>query len=164
MIVASISLLILEFILGRLANDPSHISYQPIIGISLDLVTFTNFLSILGALIVAGSLIQANPFKFIGIRSENYNKDLKTSFFYKFSRHPMYFGALLMFVPILFLTNNLVIFIKYFGYSTYFILGAVLEERRMANLYPNYNIMYSRGFLFPWKLKHLREFLSFKNN
>jgi hypothetical protein len=72
----------------------------------------------------------------------------------------MYFGALLLFIPNLFLINNMVYFIKYFGYSLYFILGAILEERRMSELFPNYDVMYSRGFLFPWRLNHLQELIS----
>jgi protein-S-isoprenylcysteine O-methyltransferase Ste14 len=161
-IIATFSLLIIEFYIDLLAKDPDHINFQPIISASNEILLVANFLSILGILIVAGSFLQSNPFKFVGLIPENYEKDLKVAFFYKFSRHPMYFGALLLFIPNLFLINNMVYFIKYFGYSLYFILGAILEERRMSELFLNYNIMYSRGFLFPWRLSHLQKLLSFK--
>jgi protein-S-isoprenylcysteine O-methyltransferase Ste14 len=162
-LIATFSLLIIEFYIDLLARDPDHINFQPIIAASNEILLVANFLSILGILIVAGSLIQSNPFKFVGLMSENYEKDLKVAFFYRFSRHPMYFGALLLFIPNLFLINNIVYFIKYFGYSLYFVLGAILEERRMSVLFPNYDIMRSRGFLFPWRLSHLQELLSFRN-
>ncbi|OLS25749.1 MAG: hypothetical protein HeimC3_13280 [Candidatus Heimdallarchaeota archaeon LC_3] len=163
-IIGAISLLIVEYFIGILANDPNRLEYESIINPSAEILTIVSYLSIIGVFIIAGSLLQSHPLKFIGLTSENYEKDLETSYFYKFSRHPMYFGALVMFVPILFITNNLVLFTKYFGYSLYFILGAILEENRMSRIFPNYDIMRSRGFLFPWKLSHLQILLLIKNN
>ena len=155
-IIGSISFLFVDYVTNIVVNEPDHISMRPLLSPTPQLKLIIMILGVLGGLIVFGVVIQTNPFKFFGLQSEQLNKDLDWTKFYRFSRHPMYFGALLIFVPGLFIMNNLALFLKYFGYSLYFVLGALIEERRLAKTLHGYDsIMFTRGFLFPWRKKHL---------
>ena len=154
-IIGSISFLLVDFLTNIVVNEPDYIVIRPLLYPTAQVKLIITILGILGGLIVVGVLIQTNPLKFLGLQAEQLNKDLDWTKFYRFSRHPMYFGALLIFLPGLLIMNNLALFLKYFGYSSYFVLGAIIEEHRLAKTLNGYDsIMFSRGFLFPWRKKH----------
>ncbi|MHA2362572.1 MAG: methyltransferase family protein [Candidatus Hodarchaeales archaeon] len=156
-IIAIISYLILIELLQTLSVDSGRILISPLIPISSLVSLIIQVLGILGGFFILGSLLQTNLLKFFGILAESMESDLKTGFFYRFSRHPMYFGGLLITVPPLFISNNSVWFLENLIFSLYFIFGAIPEEIRLKNMLQGYpEIMNSRGFLFPWKLKHFK--------
>ena len=158
--IGGFTLIILTVILVVFASSPDNIVMKPLIYnvVNKDLSTQLNILAtifeVIGIIFVAGSVIQTNPFKFAGLLAEEPDKDLQTGFFYKFARHPMYTGAILWLGPNIFLSGNMVWFLQNLIFVAYFIIGSIFEERRLRQILPGYDIMFTRGSLFPWKKEH----------
>ncbi len=108
-----------------------------------------------GIVIVIGVVIQVNPLKLLGVIRENPD-DIKLGGFYRFSRHPMYAGFLLIFLANLLNSTDSVSLTKTTGYILYIIVGARFEERRLNKNFEHYEIMFTRGFFFPYRLKHFK--------
>ena len=156
-VVASVVFLVVTSLNLVLAVAPDHTEFSPLVLADAPISALINLLSVIGILIVAGSLLQTNPLKFAGIIPETLEKDLRIDFFYRWARHPMYFGALMMFLPGLVVSTNAVLLIQNLIFSLYFVFGAVAEERRMSKIMSGYaEYMSSRGFLFPWKPSHFK--------
>ena len=148
------SLIIVTILIAILANNSDVIKLQPIIPITQTTQTLAYSLSLLGMVFIGGSLLQTNPFKFAGLLAEEPDKDLQTNYFYKFARHPMYTGAILLMGPNIFLSTNMVWFLQNVIFVAYFIIGSIFEERRLRKILPGYDVMFTRGALFPWKKQH----------
>lgn len=117
------------------------------------MIIFLTLMNVIGWFIAIGAFIQTNPLIFVGVKRES-NNFLKTNGFYRFSRHPIYWGVLLSILSLLLTTNNSVFFVKYLNYILYLLIGAKLEEKRLKSVLMGYEIMFSRGFLFPFKKSH----------
>ena len=158
--VGGFTLIALTIILVVLANNPDNITITPLLynvvnkDLSPQINLIATILTIIGLIFVAGSLLQTNPFKFAGLLAEEPDRDLQTGFFYKFARHPMYTGAILWLGPNIFLSGNMVWFLQNLIFVAYFIIGSIFEERRLRKILPGYDIMFTRGSLFPWKKQH----------
>lgn len=160
-VIGGSSLIILTIILIPLASSPDNIIMNPIITPTPTISLIATILAILGIIFVAGSILQTNPLKFAGLLAEEPDKDLQTGFFYRFARHPMYTGAILWLGPNIFLSGNMIWLLQNVIFVAYFIIGSLFEERRLRGELPGYDIMFTRGALFPWKKQH---FISlFKN-
>lgn len=158
-IVGGFTLILLTIVLAVLASSPDNITMSPLITPTPEVKTIAFVLSIIGIVFVLGALLQTNPFKFAGLLAEEPDKDLQTGFFYRFSRHPMYTGAILWLGPNIFLSGNMVWFLQNLIFVAYFIIGSLFEERRLRQILPGYDIMYTRGYLFPWKREHFTNLL-----
>ena len=152
--VGGFTLILLTIILAVLATNPDNIIINPIISPTPEIRLISLVLTIIGLIFVVGSLLQTNPFKFAGLLAEEPDKDLQTGFFYKFARHPMYTGAILWLGPNIFLSGNMVWFLQNLIFVSYFIIGSIFEERRLRKILPGYDVMFTRGSLFPWKKQH----------
>ena len=152
--VGGFTLILLTIILAVLASNPDNIIINPIISPTPEIRLISLVLTIIGLIFVVGSLLQTNPFKFAGFLAEEPDKDLQTGFFYKFARHPMYTGAILWLGPNIFLSGNMVWFLQNLIFVSYFIIGSIFEERRLRKILPGYDVMFTRGSLFPWKKQH----------
>ena len=102
-----------------------------------------------------GTFIQVNPLVFFGIIREK-PSGVKVNWFYRFSRHPMYAGASLLFIATTIISINTVDIVKNVGYIVYLIIGARFEEKRMDANMEGYDIMHTRGFFFPYRAKHFQ--------
>ena len=153
-VIGGSTLIILTIALIPLASSPDNIIMKPLITPTATINLVALILAIIGVIFVDGAVLQTNPFKFAGLLAEEPDKDLQTGFFYKFSRHPMYTGAILWLGPNIFLSGNMVWFLQNVIFVAYFIIGSLFEERRLRKELPGYDIMYTRGHLFPWKKQH----------
>lgn len=156
-IVSVFSLGALTIFLTGLSSDP-FMAVTPLIRPDANLNLLISVLSAIGIVFIVGSIIQTNPFKFIGLAEEKGN-DLNVSLFYRFSRHPMYTGAILLLAPGIFVSSNLVWIQQSLIFVLYLIIGSIHEERRLEQLLDGYEVMYSRGQLFPWKRQHFNTLL-----
>ncbi len=111
-------------------------------------------LTLTGWFFAVGAFIQAGPLTFIGLKGEKSTK-IKFDGFYRFSRHPIYFGVILVTIALLLTVSNSVLFTKYLFYIIYLIIGAKFEEKRLSELLDGYNEMFDRPFFFPYRSKHL---------
>jgi protein-S-isoprenylcysteine O-methyltransferase Ste14 len=153
-VVGGITLVLLTLILTILSADPEHIEINPIIPKTEIIQNITFILSIIGLIFIIGSVVQTNPLKFAGLLAEEPDKDLQTGLFYRFSRHPMYTGAILLLGPNIFTSSNFIWFLQNFIFVVYFIIGSLYEEKRLKQILPGYETMFTRGHLFPWKKQH----------
>ncbi len=154
-IVSIITLLCLELIISTILR-PEAIQMVPLLDISIiqaQILYIILFFS--GTIIVIGVLIQVNPLKLLGVIREKPG-DIKLGGFYRFSRHPMYAGFLLIFLANLLISTDSVSLTKTTGYILYLIVGARFEERRLKKNFEHFEIMFTRGFFFPYRLKHFK--------
>jgi len=153
--ISVLTLLIVELIISNFLN-PNGIHLTPLIDISLLHIQIAYYtLQYIGIIIAIGALIQINPLKILGVIQQKPNKLIKNGF-YRFSRHPMYAGFLLILLAGLLISKNSVTIIKIIGYIIYLAIGAKIEERRLKKSFKNYDIMFTRGFLFPFRKKHFK--------
>ncbi len=152
--VGGFTLILLTIILVFLARSPDNIIMKPLIAPTSTIQLIALILAVIGVIFVGGSLLQTNPFKFVGLVAEEPDKDLQVKYFYKFARHPMYTGAILVLGPSIFLSGNMVWFLQNVIFVAYFIIGSIFEERRLKQTLPGYDVMFNRGSLFPWKKEH----------
>ncbi len=154
-IVSIITLLCLELIISTILR-PEAIQMVPFLDISIiqaQILYIVLFFS--GTIIVIGVLIQVNPLKLLGVIPEK-PSDIKLGGFYRFSRHPMYAGFLLILLANLLISTDSVSLTKTIGYILYLIVGARFEERRLKKNFEHFEIMFTRGFFFPYRLKHFK--------
>ena len=151
-IISGISLGILTIALTELSKDPA-MTTSPFIVADDNLKFFVQLLSFIGIIFIVGSLLQTNPLKFVGF-IEELDTDLNIDLFYRFSRHPMYTGAILLLGPGIFISTNLIWIQQSIIFVLYFIFGSLHEELRLKHFLKGYETMYSRGHLFPWKKTH----------
>ncbi len=112
-------------------------------------------LTITGWIMAIGAFIQAGPLTFSGLKGEK-RAPIKFNGFYRFSRHPIYFGVMLATLALMLTVSNSVLLVKYLSFLIYFVIGAKLEERRLTNVLEGYEEMLSRPFLFPYRKEHIR--------
>ena len=97
---------------------------------------FVTGLSVLGLVIVAISVFSLSASDFSGWRQihtsskDDYEPIFQTPLFYKFVRHPIYFGFLMSFWATPYLTVGHLFFA--FLMSAYVYIGAALEERNLV--------------------------------
>ncbi len=154
-VVSIVTLLCLELIISTFIR-PEAIQMVPLLDRSIiqaQILYIALFYS--GILIFIGVLIQVNPLKLLGVIRENPD-DIKVGGFYRFSRHPMYAGFLLILLANLIISADSVSLTKTTGYILYVIVGALFEERRLKKNLEHYEIMFTRGFFFPYRLKHFK--------
>ncbi|KKL77118.1 hypothetical protein LCGC14_2038090 [marine sediment metagenome] len=154
-VVSIITLMYLELIISSFLR-PGAIQLGPILDRSIiqaQILYTVLFYS--GIIIFIGVLIQVNPLKLLGVIRENPD-DIKLGGFYRFSRHPMYAGLLLIFLANLLISADSVSLTKTTGYILYIIIGARFEERRLKKNIEQYEIMFTKGFFFPYRLKHFK--------
>lgn len=156
-LIAGLTLIPLSILLSELSND-SLMKTSPLLVLDQNSTLILSILSIIGIIFVVGSIIQTNPLKFIGIQSET-DEDLLLGYFYKFSRHPMYTGAILLLGPAIFTSSNFIWIQQNLIFVLYFIFGSIHEEYRLKSTLTGYESMYSRGQLFPWKKQHFKTLL-----
>lgn len=110
---------------------------------------------LVGALVLAASLLQTGPFAFLGLTQPfvgklNREAKLTTSGTYRFVRHPLYTGSLLFlwFSPIM----TLNVFAFNLAITLYFIIGARYEERKLRRYFGQEYEDYaaSTPMLIPW--------------
>ena len=68
----------------------------------------------------------------------------------------MYTGFLLIFLANLLNTVDSVSLTKTTGYILYIIVGARFEERLLIKNFVHYELMFTRDFFFPYRLKHYK--------
>lgn len=154
-VVSIITLLCLELIISTFLR-PEAIQVVPLLDRSIiqaQILYIVLFYS--GIIIFIGVVIQVNPLKLLGIIRENLG-DIKLGGFYRFSRHPMYAGLLLIFLSNLLISADSVSLTKTTGYILYIIIGARFEERRLVKNFEHYEIMFTRSFLLPYRFKHFK--------
>ncbi|MHA1975228.1 MAG: hypothetical protein ACTSW1_19735 [Candidatus Hodarchaeales archaeon] len=151
--ISVISLAVMELIIG-LYLHPRGVIIQPIVPKSNYFFrNFSRLMAFIGLVIAVGAFIQADPLVFFGVRDE---KDIsaKLGFFYRFSRHPIYLGVLIVMFDSIIRVQNSILLTEYLTLACYLIIGAKLEENRLKNSLAGYKKMFSRGFLFPYKKEH----------
>lgn len=90
-------------------------------------------------IMLAITVVQTDALTFVGLRQllqgtgRSRPENLVVTGFYRWMRHPLYTGSLvfLWLTPVM--TRNLAAL--YLGFTAYFILGAVLEERKLLKLF-----------------------------
>ena len=107
----------------------------------------------LSGLAIAGrSIYRTQPMRFIGV--EGGTGSLRIDDIYRYVRHPMYLGSLLViwFTPTVTVTR-LVLFVLA---TLYFIVGSVHEEKLMGEDFRESYINYKKSVprMIPWKLPH----------
>jgi len=110
---------------------PDHNLYS----ISMPWILLTTLLQIAAAVIIVIGIDQTGALSFLGIRqiSSTYNPEGESDFIdkglYKWVRHPLYTGGLLIIWLAPSMTINLLVLFIIF--TIYFVLGARLEEERL---------------------------------
>jgi protein-S-isoprenylcysteine O-methyltransferase Ste14 len=90
---------------------------------------------------------------FLGFKPEN--EPLNTGGLYKFSRHPVYTGILLILLSPLLISLNENSLSWALGAGGYFVLGSFPEENRLSENFSDYEEYKSKvGRFFPWRKKH----------
>lgn len=120
------------------------------------IAVFIYGLSILGLLIVTISVFSLSASDFSGLRQikatedKPYQPTFQTPLFYKFVRHPIYFGFLLSFWATPYLTVGHLFFA--FLMSAYIFIGATFEERSLVKTFGVDYIIYQQdvGMLIPF--------------
>lgn len=120
------------------------------------IAVFIYGLSILGLLIVTISVFSLSASDFSGLRQikatedKPYQPTFQTPLFYKFVRHPIYFGFLLSFWATPYLTVGHLFFA--FLMSAYIFIGATFEERSLVKTFGVEYIIYQQdvGMLIPF--------------
>jgi protein-S-isoprenylcysteine O-methyltransferase Ste14 len=121
--------------------------------ISAPLVYFTTFLQILSVLLLTYSVLQTGALQFIGLSQllgRHHEDRLNTGGLYRYMRHPLYAFSLLFIWLTPTLTRNFALL--YAAFTVYFILGAVVEERKLLKTFGTaYQEYRSRtAFLIPF--------------
>jgi protein-S-isoprenylcysteine O-methyltransferase Ste14 len=112
-------------------------------------------LQILSLLALSYSLIQTGIFSFIGLTQalglEEEDK-LNTRGLYRIVRHPLYTFSILVLWLTPTMTRNLAAL--YFAFSAYFVVGALVEERRLIKTFGQEYLDYKAKtpFLIPFLL------------
>ena len=119
-------------------------------------------LQIIGVFGVLISLVQIDTWRFVGLRQLQAYLDggalplpdepLQFKGTYAFVRHPLYLFSLLAIWPMATMTEGLLAF--NIGATLYFILGSLLEEKRLATVYGDRYRKYQREV--PWLIPFLR--------
>jgi protein-S-isoprenylcysteine O-methyltransferase Ste14 len=105
----------------------------------------------IGFTVVGGSKWEF--FGFLGLKPED--EPLNTEGIYKFSRHPVYTGILLILFSPLLISLNENSLSWTLGAGGYFVLGSFPEEMRLSTNFSDYEDYKSKvGRFFPWRKKH----------
>lgn len=128
-----------------------HLPDQPFYEIKGFLQWLLRGVQITGVVTVGLSLSHIDALAFLGLRPfPDHIEPFRESGIYRYMRHPMYSGFMLMLLasPVQSINSlNLALFV-----SLYFVVGAILEERRMLQLHPQYADYKKRVPAFiPWR-------------
>ncbi len=130
-------------------------------GLRLEGIYLIFFLTglVIGTIIAILGLLKWDLLGFIGITKEE--EPLNTSGIYSFSRHPVYLGAIIIFIATLFVevSENSLSWI--IGAGGYFLIGTYYEEKKLAEFFDTYK-EYQRnvGRLFPTSIRQMRYFIN----
>ncbi len=107
----------------------------------------------IGGLIAISGLSKWNLAEFIGLKEERYI--INNNGVYSFSRHPVYFGSILILTANLMLVTQISNISSIFGIIIYLILGSLSEEYKLnTDQYAEYKN--NVGWMFPTRKKHIQ--------
>lgn len=123
-VISGLPILVLLYIL------PDHLLYQ----IYFPWILFTAAGQLTGVLIIVAGILQTNPWHFVGWQqilkpNADIGSPLITTGLYRWMRHPLYTGGLLLIWLVPTMTLNLLII--FICLTLYLIVGAKLEEKRL---------------------------------
>lgn len=118
---------------------PAMLPDETLYKITPPLLYLTLVIQGLAALMILATFLQIDALSFVGLRQLLYGpakhmpEQLAVTGFYRWMRHPLYTGSmvLLWLTPVM--TFNLAVL--YLGFTAYFIVGAVFEERKLLQQY-----------------------------
>lgn len=93
-------------------------------------------LMLIGTLVLLRSFQSFDSSAFLGIKPEENASGLHTGGLYKYSRHPMYFGTLLLFAGAFFWRQDLLILIFSVISIAYLFIGSRNEEKKLIRQFP----------------------------
>ena len=151
-----ISAILLIPITGLLMAGPSTVVWR----IATPWSVILMIVQLFGLISLTIAVLQANPLRFAGISQAMayLNGDplplppekLQTGGFYSLVRHPLYLFSLLALWPIPTMTDTYLGFA--IGATFYFVLGSLMEERKLAHAFPDYHAYRQRvPWLLPWR-------------
>lgn len=136
-------LIFIELLLAQSGTQTEVVIENPLIGIMFVLI---------GGFLFLGSMIQFH------FSNEGH---LIYSGFFAFARHPIYLGGIILLTSIgLFFFTNTVHIMFFLSLSFYLFVGSLIEDYYLLRNVPKYTEYRERcGKFFPWRRKHLDNFL-----
>ena len=144
-------------ILGLLIALPDQMLYK----IPFPLIYLTILGQSAGILIIVIGIWQTDLWKFVGLRQiskpdGSSSSEMTTDGLYRWVRHPLYTGGLLLIWLVPMMTLNLLILIVLL--TIYLVVGAKLEEKRLIHEYGDRYLEYQKCvpmlLPMPWKKKN----------
>lgn len=134
-----------------------------ILQISLWRQLITVCIFMFGTIILSWGISSWDITGFLGFTKEE--KTLNTSGPYRFSRHPVYSGIIIILISLLFIKWSVVTLSWLIGAGGYFLLGTFPEEQKLQHVFgEKYNIYRKdTARLFPYQKKHFKRILTIKN-
>ena len=148
--ISGLPILVLLYIL------PDHLLYQ----VSFPWILFTAIGQLTGVLIIVLGILQTNPWHFVGLQQilkpeADAGSPMITTGLYRWMRHPLYTGGLLLIWLVPTMTANLIT--VFIWLTIYLIVGAKLEERRLlvefGDAYQEYQRSVPMLIPVPWRIK-----------
>ena len=134
-----ITVLPLFYLQMNIPGPVARLDARLVIKLSPVLLLFKYIVLVLSAVIIAGAFFTFNVFEFLGIRQimDRKQKTEKTSVifkhgFYGIVRHPMYFGGFMFFTALM-MHAPIAQFLGHGILAVYMVIGAIREDRRLAN-------------------------------
>ncbi|MFW9996342.1 MAG: methyltransferase family protein [Candidatus Odinarchaeota archaeon] len=123
------------------------------------LAILTILLLISGSIIAVLGVLAWDLLAFSGLKLEK--GELKVKGAFAFARHPVYTGAIIVFLSLALMDLTEGSLSWLLGTAGYFVIGSFPEERKLAIIFKNYpEYRENVGRFFPWKKKHLKYFLA----